>query len=71
MINLDDRYQSYLTSHKKLRIDGIEERIRGYGYNCDGNNIVGYYVVTENYKLYYNLNEQFIKMVSLREVAHI
>ena len=52
-----------------MRIDGIEEKVTNYGYNCDGSDIVGYYVVTENYKLYYNMNSQFIKMEALRELA--
>tara|TARA_B100000927_G_scaffold112801_1_gene91078 strand:+ start:186 stop:407 length:222 start_codon:yes stop_codon:yes gene_type:complete len=69
MINLDERYHSYLDGKKRMRIDGIEEKVTNYGYNCDGSDIVGYYVVTENYKLYYNMNSQFIKMEALRELA--
>ena len=71
MINLDERYHSYLEGRKKLRIDGVEERVKSYGYNCDGNEIKGYYLTTENYKLYYNMNEQFIKMQPLRETVEI
>ena len=69
MINLDERYHEYLQGNKKLRIDGINERLQAYGWHCDGNDIKGYYLTTENYKLYYNMNEQFLKMESLREVA--
>ena len=68
MINLDERYHEYLHSDKTLRIDGDEERLQAYGWHCDGNEIKGYYLTTENYKLYYNLNEQFLKMEPLREV---
>jgi len=67
MINLDERYHDYLDGSKKLRIDGVDERLNAYGWHCDGNDIKGYYLTTENYKLYYNLNEQFIKMEALRE----
>ena len=67
MINLDERYHDYLDGSKKLRIDGIDERLNAYGWHCDGNEIKGYYLTTENYKLYYNMNEQFIKMEALRE----
>ena len=67
MINLDDRYHSYLSGRKRMRIDGVDEKVKGYGWHCDGNDISGYYVTTENYKLYYNMNEQFIKMEALRE----
>ena len=69
MINLDERYHEYLQGNKKLRIDGINERLQAYGWHCDGNDIKGYYLTTENYKLYYNMNEQFLKMEALREVA--
>ena len=69
MINLDERYHDYLDGSKKLRIDGVDERLNAYGWHCDGNEIKGYYLTTENYKLFYNMNEQFIKMETLREVA--
>jgi len=71
MINLDERYHSYLDGRKKMRIDGVEERVKSYGYNCDGNEIKGYYLTTENYKLYYNMNEQFLKMEALREAVNV
>ena len=70
MINLDQKYESYVRSGtKKLRIDGIQERVRGYGYTDNGKDIDGYYLITDNYTLYYNLNEQFIKMEALRELS--
>ncbi len=71
MINLDERYHSYLDGSKKLRIDGAEERVTNYGYHCDGNDIVGYYVVTENYKLYYDMDSLFLKMDPIRELSTV
>jgi hypothetical protein len=71
MINLDERYQSYLHGNKKMRIDGISERVKGYGWHDDGKEVVGYYVTTENYQLYYNLNEQFVKMEPLKELEPV
>ena len=68
MINLDERYHDYLSGNKKLRKDGDDERLSAYGWHCDGSDIKGYYLTTENYKLYYNMNEQFLKMEPLREV---
>ena len=68
MINLDDRYHSYLHSGKKFRIDGVGERVKGYGWTDNGKEIDGHYVLTENYTLYYNLNEQFVRMEPLREL---
>ena len=70
MFNLDQKYESYVRNGtKKLRIDGIEERVRGYGYTDDGKDIDGYYVITDNYTLYYNKDEQFLRMEALGEVA--
>ena len=68
MINLDEKFHNYLEKGgKTFRIDGVNEPLTGYGYNCDGNDIIGYWVNTTNYKLYYNLNEQFLKMEALNE----
>ena len=39
MINLDERYHDYLNGSKKLRIDGVDERLNAYGWHCDGNDI--------------------------------
>ena len=71
MINLDDRYHSYLNGSKKMRIDGVEEAVKGYGWYCDSNEIKGHYVTTENYKLFYNLDAQFIRMQALRELETV
>ena len=70
MINLDERYHSYLDGSKKMRIDGVEERVKAYGWHCDGNDITGHYVTTENYQLTYNMEGVFTKMVPIRELAH-
>ena len=69
MINLDERYLSYLDGSKKMRIDGIEEKVESYGWHCDGSDIMGHYVTTENYKLFYNMEGLFTNMVALRELA--
>ena len=69
MLNLDERYHSYLDGSKKMRIDGVEERVKAYGWHCDGSDIVGHYVTTESYQLLYNMQGVFTKMVPLRELA--
>ena len=71
MINLDDRYHSYLVGSKRMRIDGVGEKVKGYGWHDDGKDIIGHYVITENYKLYYNMNEQFVKMEALNELSTV
>ena len=69
MINLDERYHSYLDGSKKMRIDGVEEKVKAYGWHCDGSAIVGHYVTTESYQLLYNMEGVFTKMVPLRELS--
>ena len=71
MFNLDERYQSYLTGDKKLRIDGVEEKVKGYGYTDNGKEIDGYYLTTENYKLKYNMDGIFLSMKAIREVSQL
>ena len=69
MINLDERYHNYLTNpHKKFRIDGVGERVTGYGYHCEDGHNPGHYVTTDNYKLFYNRQEQFVRKVELNKV---
>jgi len=71
MINLDEKYQTYLEGSKKLRIDGIEERVIAYGYTDDGSSIDGYYLTTENFQLKYNLQGIFLKMQAIRETVGV
>jgi hypothetical protein len=71
MINLDDRYHSYLYGDKRMTIDGVKERVKGYGWRDDGTDIIGHYVITENYKLNYNMNEQFISIQPLKELVSV
>tara|TARA_Y200000002_G_C22291785_1_gene500753 strand:+ start:360 stop:578 length:219 start_codon:yes stop_codon:yes gene_type:complete len=70
MINLDERFHSYLYSEKKFSIDGIQEKVIGYGYSCDGANITGHYINTENHKLFYDLKGMFVRKETL-ELADI
>ena len=71
MINLDERYHSGLHGSKKMRIDGVGEKVKAYGWRDDGSSIIGHYVLTENYKLYYDMNGAFEKMKALRELSPI
>ena len=71
MINLDEKYHSYLIGEKKLRIDGIEEKVVAYGYTDDGIEIDGYYLTTPNYKLNYTLKGIFVKMTAINQVTEV
>ena len=71
MLNLDERYHSYLDGSKKMRIDGEDERVIAYGWHCDGNDITGHYVTTKNYKLYYIMDVIFKRMETLEQLAQV
>ena len=71
MINLDDRYHSYLHGHKKMRIDGVGERVKAYGWEDEGKEIIGHYVITDNYKLHYNMDGIFVRMEALAELTPV
>ena len=58
-VNLDERYLSYLQTDKTFNIDGVGEKVINYGYHCDGSEITGHYVITENHKLIYDLDNNF------------
>ena len=68
MINLDARYHDYLGGSKKFRIDGIEEKVKAYGYTDDGTDIDGYYVTTENHQLYFCKKGTFKRKQELTRV---
>ena len=70
MFNLDQKYESYVRNgNKKLRIDGEEHRVRGYGFTDNGKEIDGYYLTTDNHTLFYNRDEKFLRMEALEEVS--
>ena len=70
MFNLDQKYESYVRNgDKKLRIDGEQYRVRGYGFTDNGKEIDGYYLTTDDHTLYYDKKEQFLRMESLKKVA--
>ena len=35
------------------RFDGVDEKVKAYGYTDNGKEIDGYYVTTENYTFYF------------------
>ena len=71
MINLDERYLEYLHTDKKFSIDGTNESVINYGWHCDGNEIKGYYLTTENHKLYYNNNQVYQYKEPLKEKINV
>lgn len=60
MINLHQKYNHYLHTEKRLDIQNIDEKVIGYGWTDDGKNLIGYYVHTENHRLYFNLKDEYV-----------
>ena len=61
MLNLHQRYNHYIKNYQ-LKHDDVNEHIVGYGLTDDGEKIIGYYVLTENHVLHYDLNEQLLRI---------
>ena len=69
MKNLHETYGHYLHTDKLLDDHDINERVLSYGWTDDGENLTGYYVLTENHHLYYNLQDQLVEKVPSESVA--
>jgi hypothetical protein len=70
MINLHQRYNHYLHTNLLLDHEEINERVISYGWTDDGKNLTGYYIVTENWVMHYDLSENYIgkeRLVSERQ----
>ena len=59
MINLHQKFNHYLNTDRKLDIANVHERLISYGWMDDGTNLTGYYVLTENYELVFDLKDQY------------
>lgn len=63
VINLHQKFNHYLHTEKTLDLQDINERVLGYGWTDDGSNLTGYYVLTENHVLYYDMQDQFVSII--------
>jgi hypothetical protein len=71
MINLHQKFNHYLNTDKKLDLRDVNERIISYGWLDNGKDLTGYYVITENYELIYDLNEKFQYKVPRKSEAAV
>ena len=71
MINLHQKFNHYLNTDKKIDLRDVNERVISYGWLDDGKNLTGYYVLTENYELVYDLKDQFQYKVPRMSVASV
>lgn len=69
MINLHEKFNHYLNSNRKLDLRDVNERVIGYGWLDDGTDLTGYYILTENYELSYNLEDKFQYKVPRKSLA--
>jgi hypothetical protein len=58
-VNLHQKFNHYLHTHKKLDLQDVDECVIGYGWTDDGKNLTGYYVQTETHRMYFDLKENF------------
>tara|TARA_R100000005_G_scaffold80844_1_gene48131 strand:- start:23 stop:262 length:240 start_codon:yes stop_codon:yes gene_type:complete len=71
MINLHQLFNHYLHTDKKLDLQDVNERLISYGWVDDGKNLTGYYVLTENFELIYNLKGEFQYKVPRKSEASV
>jgi hypothetical protein len=69
MINLHQKFNHYLNTDKKLDLRDVNEKVISYGWLDDGNDLTGYYILTENYELVYNLKDEFQYKVPRKSFA--
>lgn len=69
MINLHQRFNHYLNTDKKIDLRDVNERVISYGWTDNGKDLTGYYVLTENYEIQYNLKDEFKSKVPRNSLA--
>lgn len=69
MINLHQRFNHYLNTDKKIDLRDVNEKVISYGWIDNGKELTGYYILTENYEIQYNLNEEFKSKVPRKSLA--
>ena len=71
MINLHERFNHYLNTNKKIDDSDVNERLISYGWIDDGEDLTGYYVLTENYELVYDMKDELKHKVPRKSDASI
>jgi hypothetical protein len=71
MINLHQKFNHYLNTDKKIDLRDVNERVISYGWLDNGKDLTGYYVLTENYELVYDLSDRFQYKVPRKSVASV
>ena len=65
----EKQFADAMDALERRDIQNIDERVLGYGWTDDGKDLTGYYVHTENHRLYFNLKDQYVRKEVWDEVA--
>jgi hypothetical protein len=65
MINLHQKYNHYLHTNKLLDHQDVHEKVTSYGWTDNGKDLTGYYIITENWVMHFDLSEKFISKEKL------
>ena len=71
MINLHERFNHYLNTNKLIDFQDVNERLISYGWVDDGKDLTGYYLLTENFELVYNMKDEFRHKVPRKSLASL
>ena len=71
MINLHQKFNHYLNTTKKIDLRDVNECLISYGWLDDGKDLTGYYVLTENYELVFDLKDNFQYKVPRKSQAAV
>jgi len=69
MINLHQLFNHYLNTDKKIDLQDVNEKLISYGWMDNGKDLTGYYVLTENFELIYDLKGKFQQKVPRKSLA--
>jgi len=71
MINLHERFNHYLNTNRLIDVQDVNEKLISYGWVDDGKDLTGYYLLTENYELVYNMKDEFRHKVPRKSLASL
>ena len=71
MINLHERFNHYLNTNRLIDVQDVNERLISYGWVDDGKDLTGYYLLTENFELVYNMKDEFRHKVPRKSLASL
>ena len=71
MINLHQLFNHYLNTERKIDLQDVNEKLISYGWVDDGTDLTGYYVLTENFELVYDLKGDFQYKVPRKSEASV